>query len=205
MMSIKDVFIYMFPGIMYFWIIFFGQAPMKEILDERISQTLARLLASPVTLSQFILSKILRCFLLSSLLQVFLLLVSAVFFDIRWGGFWIVFVAALASAFSITGVLALPYALARSREQAYTIATIFAVSCAILGGSFVPIENLPGLMQTLGRFTPNYWSITAFQTLAWSGSQEKLIRSMIILCAMGLGGSTIAFLLFTRLARGTRP
>lgn len=89
------------------------------------------------------------------------------------------------SAFATTGILALVFALARSREQASSLSMILAVGCAIAGGSFLPFENLPGFMQTLGRLTPNHWSITAFQTLAWSGSRETLIRSMIVLCAMG--------------------
>ena len=54
-----DVFIYMFPGIVYFWIFFIAEDPMQEILQEKDAHTLQRLLAAPVTVSQFLLSKML--------------------------------------------------------------------------------------------------------------------------------------------------
>lgn len=68
-----NVFVFMFPGIMYFWVFFLGQIPMQEILDERDAHTLQRLLAAPVTVLQFLLSKMLRCFLLCGLIQMLLL------------------------------------------------------------------------------------------------------------------------------------
>lgn len=198
MLSVKDVFIYMFPGIMYFWIFFFGQGPMKEVLDERAEHTLARLMASPVTLSQFLLSKMLRCLLLCVCLQWFLLAVSAVFFDVRWGHFGWVTLVSLISGFSTTGILSLLFALARSREQAHSLSIVVSVGCAIVGGSFMPFENLPGFMQALGRFTPNHWSIQAFQTLAWYGDRDTVVRSVFILSVIGLFGSGLAFVLFRR-------
>jgi ABC-type Na+ efflux pump permease subunit len=99
MISAKEVFVFMFPGIMYFWVFFIGQGPMQEILTERDTHTLHRLLASPVSLFQFLLSKMIRCFLLCGSIQLLLLLASAGLAGIWWGDPFLLVLVVLACPF----------------------------------------------------------------------------------------------------------
>ncbi len=108
----KEIYIFMFPGIMYFWVFFIGQGPMQEILGERDRRTLQRMLASPLALSTFLLSKMVRCFLLCGSIQVLLLAVSAGLFGIGWGSPRLLLPVVLVCAFSMTGLLSFLYALA---------------------------------------------------------------------------------------------
>ena len=194
----KDVYIFMFPGIMYFWVYFIGQGPMLEVLNERETHTLQRMLASPISLSQFLLSKMIRCFLLCAAVQLLLLLASAVLFGISWGNPLLLVPAVLACALSVTGLLAFIYAMARTKEQAYSLSHVIVIVCALVGGSFFPFENMPAFLQAIGRFSPNRWGVLAIQSVAWSQPSADLVKPVLFLCLLGLAGSATAFFLFCR-------
>ncbi|MGH7967516.1 MAG: ABC transporter permease, partial [Limisphaerales bacterium] len=81
----SDTLLMLLPGAMYFWILFIGQGPMQEILQDRESRVLARILACPVTPGQYVLAKMVRCFALCGLSIILLLVASAMLFGIRWG------------------------------------------------------------------------------------------------------------------------
>jgi ABC-type multidrug transport system permease subunit len=202
----KHVFVYMFPGIMFFWVFFIGQIPMQEILDERDAHTLQRLLAAPVSLLQFLLSKMLRCFLLCGLIQMLLLAASALLAGVWWGNPLLLLAVVPACAFAVTGLLAVISALTKTKEQAYSLSSGIAVFCALLGGSFSSFEALPGLLKVIGQCVPNRWAILAFQSVARSQPAVNVVRPVLFLCAMGLVGCLAACLMFHRqLAAGGKP
>jgi len=194
----RDVYVFMFPGIMYFWVYFIGQGPMLEILTESQTHTLQRMLASPVSLSQFLLSKMIRCFLLSAATQFLLLFASALLFGISWGNPLLLVPGVLACALSVTGLLAFIYATARTKEQAYSLSHVIVIVCALVGGSFFPFENMPAFLRAVGRFSPNRWGVLVIQTVAWSQPWRDLVKPVVFLCALGLAGSATAFFVFCR-------
>jgi len=176
---------------------------MLEILTERETHTLQRMLASPVSLSEFLLSKMVRCFLLCAATQLLLLFASGVLFGISWGDPWLLVPAVLACALSVTGLLAFIYATARTKEQAYSLSHVVVIVCALVGGSFFPFHNMPAFLQAIGRFSPNRWGVLVIQTVAWSQPRRYLVKPMFFLCALGLFGSATAFFVFCRrLAKG---
>ena len=191
------------PGTMYFWVLFIGQGPMQEVLQDKDNHTLPRILAAPVTLPQFVLSKMLRCFLLCGLALLLLVLLSALLFGIHWGNPAAVAVVIAACAFSMTGLLALIYSLARTREQANVMSSVALLVLAMVGGSMFPYESLPGFLQAVGQFTPNHWAVLALRAVAGSKPLVELLKPLIGLVALGALGSGFAFVLFRRhLAQG---
>lgn len=197
-MAMTDVFIYMFPGLVYFWLFFIVQDPMQEILQEKDAHTLHRLLAAPLTVSQFLLSKMLRCFALAGLIQALLFLVSAWLFDLRWGNPFLLLLVILLSAFSVTGVLGCMYGVTRTKEQANVVTRVVVILCAFVGGSFFPYDDLPGFLKMIGQFTPNRWSILATHTVAYSQPMVELVKPLTVLAAIGFCGSITALLGFRR-------
>lgn len=201
----KDVFVYMFPGIVYFWLFFIAQGPMQEILNEQEHRTLQRMLAAPVSVLEFLLSKVIRCFLLCAVIQGLLLVVSAVLFGVRWGSPLLLAPAVLACSLSVTGLLALIYALAQTKIQAYSLSSVIVIVCALVGGSFFPFYEMPAFLQTIGQYSPNRWGIRAIQIVAWSQPPVNVVKPIAILCTVGVVGSTAAVaLLHRRLAFGGR-
>ncbi|WP_162143711.1 ABC transporter permease [Hellea balneolensis] len=65
--------------------------------------------------------------------------------------------AALASAIAV-----LVASLSGSSAQMNTVSTFIVLLFSAIGGSMVPRFMMPDWLQSLGRFTPNHWSIEAF-------------------------------------------
>jgi ABC-2 type transport system permease protein len=194
----NEVIQLMLPGMMYFWVLFIGQGPLQEILNEQTNHTLARILAAPVTVSQFLLSKMIRCFILCLLIQILLLLVSSLLFGIHWGSPLPMALAMAAGSFSMTGLLAFTYSLAKTKEQANVMSTITLVICAMMGGSMFPFEQLPKALQAVGQFTPNRWGILALQGVIKAKPLGELIVPLGCLIVFGLLASVAAYYLFQR-------
>jgi ABC-2 type transport system permease protein len=199
----NEFLLILLPGTMYFWVLFIGQGPMQEVLQDKDNHILPRILAAPVTLPQFVLSKMLRCFLLCGLALLLLVLMSALLFGIHWGSPPMVAVVIAACALSMTGLLALIYSLARTREQANVMSSVILLVLAMVGGSMFPYESLPGFLQMVGQFSPNRWGVLALRGVAGSKPLMEQLRPLAGLVALGALGSAFAFVLFRRnLAQG---
>jgi len=201
----SDFLLILLPGAMYFWVLMIGQGPFQEVLQERQTRVLPRLLACPVTKAQYILSKMLRCWVLCSLALVLLLVASALMFGVRWGNpAWLALVMA-SWALSMTGLLAVIFACVRTREQASVFSPMVLITFAMLGGGMFPYENLPSFLQVLGRCTPNRWAVLAFRGIAPSKPWVELAGPLAGLVAVGVLGGLLAFVLFGRqLSNGRR-
>jgi ABC-2 type transport system permease protein len=200
-----DVLLALLPGAMYFWILFIGQYPLQEVLEERSSRVLPRILACPVTVQQYVVAKMLRCFVLCSLAAIVLLVASGVAFGLNWGN-PLKLVAVVATwAFSMTGLLSLIFGLSRTKEQANVLSPLVLILFAMLGGSMFPYENMPAFLQMLGQFAPNRWGVLTLRGVAQAKPLAELVRPFIGLIALGAAGSAFGLLLFRRqLAAGGR-
>ena len=199
----SDVLLILLPGAMYFWILFIGQSPLQEVVQEQESRIVSRVLACPVTPGQYVLSKMLRCFTLCSLAAVLLLITSGLLFGIRWGNPLKLLLVILFWSGSMTGLLSLIYALAATREQANVFSPVVLMIFAMLGGSMFPYENLPGFLRMLGQYTPNRWAVLALQGVVRAKPMAELVTPLVGLLALGLGGGVLAYFLFhRRLAKG---
>jgi ABC-2 type transport system permease protein len=183
---------------MYFWVLFIGQWPLQEVLQEKESHILPRMLACPVTPRQYVLSKLLRCFVLCSLAVILLMVTSAVLFGIKWGNPLKLAGVVAAWAASMTGLLAVIYALSRTREQANIFPPLVLLLCAMLGGSMFPYENLPRFLQTIGSYTPNRWAVLGLQAVARAKPLSDVAGPLMGLILMGALGCLLGLFLFTR-------
>lgn len=194
----NELFQSILPGMMYFWTLFLGQTLMAEVGQERDNNTLFRILSGPVTLSQFVMSKMLRCLVVCALIQALLLVLCAWAFGIHWGPVHVATVVVLSSALSMTGLLSFLYSLSRTKEQARVFTTLALLICALVGGSMFPFELLPHFLQIIGQFTPNRWGVIALQRSCQAHSFDGMEKPVGILTAIGIGGCVAGFLLFLR-------
>lgn len=199
----SDLLLILLPGAMYFWILFIGQGPLQEILQEKEALILPRLLACPVTPRQYVAAKMLRCFVLCSLAAVLLITASGLLFGIKWGNPLGLALVVLTWAWSMTGLLGLVFTIARTREQANVLSPLVLMLFAMLGGSMFPYDNLPGFLQLIGQYTPNRWAVLTLQGVAKSKPVVDLLQPFAELAILGLGGcATTLVVLARRLAKG---
>jgi ABC-2 type transport system permease protein len=89
-------------------------------------------------------------------------------------------------------------ALARTPAQIGSIGSALMLIFGILGGSFIQLENMPPLIQTLSKITPNAWGLDGFTTLALGGKLHNLREPITALLIMGTVLFGAAVLLFNR-------
>jgi ABC-2 type transport system permease protein len=194
----NDILILLLPGAMYFWVLFIGQGPLQEVVQEKENRILARVLACPVTPGEYVLAKMLRCFILCSLAAVLLLFTSALLFGIHWGNPAKLAVVILVWSASMTGLLSLIHALAPTREQANVLSPLVLMVFAMVGGSMFPYENLPNFLKAIGQYTPNRWAVVLLEGVVRGRPFTDLGLPFAALAGLGAGGMLSAFILFRR-------
>ncbi|MCL4239143.1 MAG: ABC-2 transporter permease [Anaerolineae bacterium] len=168
-----DALQYFAPSMAILFMTFAMGASATAIRLERERWTLQRILTTPTPRWAFMGGKLLGMYG-TGLAQMILLIVATTLVarlmgrqNSLWGtdGLAIALLV-LAVVFAATSLGLLIAALSRTAEQANTYSSIAALVLGMLGGSFVPIENLPGVLSWLPKLTLNYWGIRGFYDVA---------------------------------------
>jgi ABC-2 type transport system permease protein len=193
-----DILAFMAPGMALMFLMYTVSYGGRSILAERSQGTLPRLLVSPTSTSQVLGGKVLGIFF-SGVAQVgILILASSIFFGVKWGDALGLVVLILATVLGATGWGMLITALARSPAQVGSVGSALMLIFGILGGSFINLDQMPSLLQTFSRITPNAWGLAGFTTLALGGTLSNLMKPITALLIMGTILVGLAILLFNR-------
>jgi ABC-2 type transport system permease protein len=152
-----------------YFALFTAQFGILSIFDEKEAGTLQRIMVTPTSRTTIILGKMLGV-LLSVLLQIALLLLAfttiasivegqAMFI---WGNNPLLLILhVLLTVLAISGISIIVVGLANSPEQVRVIGPLINVGLGALAGSFG--FQLP---QVIAQFSPLYWSVNGFQSIA---------------------------------------
>jgi ABC-2 type transport system permease protein len=193
-----DILAYMAPGMALLFLMYTVSYGGRSILAERAQGTLPRLLVSPTASAQVLGGKVLGIFLTGVTQVGILILASSIFFGVQWGDTLSLVLLILATVFGATGWGMLITALARTPAQVGSIGSATMLIFGILGGSFISLDQMPPLVQTISKITPNAWGLDGFTTLALGGTLPNLIEPITALLMMGALLFTVAVVLFNR-------
>jgi ABC-2 type transport system permease protein len=193
-----DILAFMAPGMALLFLMYTVSYGGRSILAERSQGTLPRLLVSPTSTSQVLGGKVLGIFFTGVAQVGILILASSFFFGVKWGDTLGLVLLILATVFGATGWGMLITALARSPGQVASIGSALMLIFGILGGSFIQLENMPPLVQTLSKITPNAWGLDGFSSLALGGTLPNLVEPITALLIMGALLFGVAVLLLNR-------
>ena len=193
-----DILSYMAPGMALLFLMYTVSYGGRSILAERSQGTLPRLLVSPTSTAQVLGGKVLGIFFTGVAQVGILILASSIFFGVKWGDAPGLMVLILAIVFGATGWGMLITALARTPAQVGSIGSALMLIFGILGGSFINLEQMPSLVRTISKITPNAWGLDGFTTLALGGTLPNLVEPITALLVMGALLFGIAVVLFSR-------
>jgi ABC-2 type transport system permease protein len=194
---------YFAPSMAVLFLSFSAAAGAKSILEESRNGTLQRIMTTPTPRWAFMAGKMLGVFG-SGVLQMALLILTMPFIASLLGrdpNVWgenipgiIITVAAAVGA--TTGLGLLIAAFSQSPRQADNIANAVLVVLAMMGGTFVPVENVP-VLDALSRFSLNYWSVEAFTQLSGGLDDAKGLflawGALFLMTAVFFGGALVGF------------
>ena len=192
----KEVFQVVFPGLMLMWVCFIANGVFADIFEEYKGHTISRLLAGGVTLWEILLSKMLRCLVICWICELLLILFTGIVFGLAWRNPPMLFVVLTSFNIFLMGVLALIYGYSRSTELANAITVFVFLLASVLGGSFMPFNELPAALQAVGRWTMirmgNYGIESLFQSRPiWEALRPSLCLMVAGLILAGIGTTVL--------------
>lgn len=195
-----DALQYFAPSMAILFMTFAMAAGGATILNEQRNWTLQRILTTPTPRWVFLGGKLAGTFLIglgqmavligtTSLIAALLGRTEPVWGSNILGIALIVF----AVTFAATSLGLLIAAAAKSPSQADTYSTVVLFLLGMLGGSFIPITNLPDFLDWLPKITLNYWGIQGFFSLAAYDAPTGDILTNVL----ALGGLGLVFIVFS--------
>ncbi|HZW41372.1 MAG TPA: ABC transporter permease [Agromyces sp.] len=181
--SIGPAMLALFPFIVMFLV------TSIATLRERRSGTLERLLSMPLGKGDFILGYALA-FGLLAIFQTAIAVSFAVWvcgLEIE-GSIWLLFAIAVADALLGTSLGLLASAFARTEFQVVQFLPIFVFPQILLGGIFIPRDQLPEGLEAISDWLPLTYAIDALQAVADdSESLEWILANLLVLGAWIVG------------------
>ena len=193
-----DILAYIAPGMALMFLMYTVSYGGRSILAEKSQGTLPRLLVTPTNSTQILGGKVFGIFLTGAAQMLILIGASSMFFQLKWGDTLGVVMLVLAAVFGATGWGMLITALARTPSQVASVGSAVMLIFGILGGSFISLDQMPPLVQTISKITPNAWALDGFTTLGLGGNLADLSAPITALLSMGLVLFLASVLLFGR-------
>jgi ABC-2 type transport system permease protein len=178
-------------GMAVFFLFFTVQFGVTSLLEERSDGTLARLLAAPVSRASVLAGKLLTSFGLGAVSMAVLVVATRALFGATWGNPLGVAVLVVAAICAATGIMALIAAVARNAEQAANWQSVVAVILGLLGGTFFPVSQAPGVLARLTFVAPQAWFLRGLGDLR-GGSLSAVWVPALAMLAFGAVTGAVA-------------
>jgi ABC-2 type transport system permease protein len=173
-------------GMAVFFLFFTVQFGVTSLLQERSEGTLTRLLAAPIGRRSILAGKLITSLVLGLLSMTVLIVATTVLFGASWGDPVGVAVLVVAAILAATGIMALVATVARTGEQAQSWQSVVAVVLGMLGGTFFPLSQAPGVLAKLTFLAPQAWFLrgvgdlrTGDLSVVWRPALAMLVFALV--------------------------
>ncbi len=147
---------YMVPGIVALLLTILSMMLSSiSLVREREVGTLEQLMVTPMKRYQLLLGKLLPFLLLAFVEFFIVLLLAQVIFPIKMQGSYVLLgIMALLYLFTTLGLGVLISTITSTQQQAFFVSWFFLVFMIMMSGLFIPIENMPPVLQKLTYLNP---------------------------------------------------
>jgi ABC-2 type transport system permease protein len=165
------------------------------LVNQRESGQLKRLRGTPVPAWTFVVATVLRVVVMAGVMSAVLLAVGRFAYDVPISaealGEIVVYVALGTATLCSVGIAATT--LVTDVESASAALPFAAVMLAFVSGIFVPVDQLPGWLEDIGKFFPVYHLAAGLQTaLGTSGATTLDAGNVLALAAWAVAGIAVA-------------
>jgi ABC-type multidrug transport system permease subunit len=168
------------------------------LIEERTNKRINRLVATPVSVLEIFLGKMLGR-MLQPVLQGGLLIAAGItIFRVSLGDHPLVLIPVIISFSFFCGSLGLLFGVVfRTEQQVMGIGILMTMVLAALGGCWWPLEVAPKIFQKIALFTPSYWAIRGIHdVMSFGKSWTGVLPECSVLTAIGVLLTCIAIPLF---------
>ena len=141
------------------------------------------MLSTPTPVPSILFGEALGRFGVAMFQGLFIVAATAILFGVVWGN--PIGVAAIVIAFCLlsAGVAMLIGAVSSNAEQASSIGVFAGLGIAALGGSMIPPEIFPPVMETISWLIPHRWAIDGLRELVAGGELVDVLLQVGVLLA----------------------
>ncbi len=191
-------------GIAVMMLMFGLVACAGQLLRERESGTLVRLLLSPADRDAIVLGKFLFALIVGAGQLVLLFAFGSIVFKVdvlRDAPTFLVITLAVLLAVTAFGMLIGTWA--KTQKQADGVSTLAILVMSAVGGAWFPLQmlDLPPAAKVVMQCTLTHWAVSAYQGLFWYGrslGHPEMLRCLEVLLGFAVVASCLARWLFTR-------
>ena len=149
-----------------FFLFFTVQFGVLSLIEERETGTLDRLIAAPVRPAAVLAGKLASSLIIGLVTMAVLIVSTGFLVGAVWGEPVAVIALTLAGVAVAIGVAMVVGAVARTAEQAGGFASIAALVLGLMGGAFFPINQAPGVLQTISLLSPHRHLLDGFRAVS---------------------------------------
>jgi ABC-2 type transport system permease protein len=183
---------YYAAGMAAMFLLFNMTVGAKSFLNERESQTLARLLSTPVTKTNIILGKFLGTLYFAVAQFLIFMFATRFLFGVDWGKNTLQTIAiGISFAIAVSGLSMLIASLIKTEKSADLVGGMGVQILAVLGGSMVPITIFPDVLRKVAHIAPNTWALTSFVDIMGGTPWTTLMLPIGVLILIGVAAITI--------------
>jgi linearmycin/streptolysin S transport system permease protein len=180
-------------GMAVFFLFFTVQFGVTSLLEERNDGTLARLLAAPVSRASILGGKLLTSFLLGAISMAVLVAATTLLFGATWGNPVGVSVLIVTAIMAATGIMALIATVAKNAEQAANWQSVVAVILGLIGGTFFPVSQAPGILSSITFVAPQAWFLRGLGDLRGGSVSAVWVPALAMLAFAAVTGGLALF------------
>ncbi len=183
------------PGMTVMFVFYIMITMARRFFDEKKTGLLARIRSTSITPLHYLLGMWVP-FLLTVIVQCVVLFAFGHYvYHLRLGDVSALALIILGLSIAGTGIgLGLSF-LVPGENAAMVITQLISMGGAMVGGLWMPSYLLPGFVQTIGHFTPQYWAQHSLQdVIAHSAHIGDILGAVLVLLAFGVAGIIVAFL-----------
>ncbi|MBB3052461.1 ABC-2 type transport system permease protein [Prauserella isguenensis] len=186
-------------GMAVMFAFFVAGTSARALLTDRQLGTLDRIRAGPVPAWTPLAGKAVVGFGLALVSMCTTWVSSELIFGVSWGDPVAVLLLLVAHVFAATMLVLLVASRARTDAQVDGFVLGLAFVLALLGGSIVPVYDLPDFLQTAALVTPNGWVSEGIGQLAAAGTGVSDVTTpLLVLVGIGVAAGIPAFLRFSK-------
>jgi ABC-2 type transport system permease protein len=147
-------------GFTVMFMMFMALSGAGGFLEEREMGTFPRLLTTPTNAATLVGGKLTGIFVTTIAQAGAMVVIGATLFGVAWGRDPLAVAAVLIPyGLAATGLSIAVSTMVRTRSQMAGLSPILAVSMAMLGGCYWPVDIVSPLMRDIGSAVPTYWAM----------------------------------------------
>ncbi|MCQ6280469.1 ABC transporter permease [Bacillus sp. EB600] len=164
----------------------------KSFINERDTETLARLMSTPTSKLAILAGKFLgNLYFVLAQFSIFLA-VTHFLFQVNWGENVLqTMLIGFAYSIAVSGLAMLFAAIIKNMKTAEMVGGLGVQIFAILGGSMIPLTIFPKAMQTVANIAPNKWALSSFIDIMAGTTWNTLLMPLIVLFMIGIVSITL--------------